>query len=309
MATTKNLVIDQGATFSANIQFLDTNKNPISLAGYSVRSKMRTSYDAANAAPFTAVITNEATGNINLSLTAANTSLLQYGRYVYDVEAYLANAVLRIVEGTVTVAPGVSGNSTSSLFTGPIPARVSDLTTANVVETTNLYFTNTRANAAIETYLPNYATVSNLNLKANITDLTYNTARPAFRIYGSNVNNSHNYSSNLNLKGISIIVDYDQSNCFNQTTGYFTAPITGLYQVSINVSAFSGLSQVAVLRNNSYTPGNIFGFWEAVTIGQITHYGETTMAKLYQGDQLSANILTGNITFDEADNWSVTFIG
>ena len=61
MATTKNLVIDQGATFSANIQFLDNIKNPISLAGYSVRSKMRTSYDAANAAtlptePMSAVI-------------------------------------------------------------------------------------------------------------------------------------------------------------------------------------------------------------------------------------------------------------
>jgi len=116
MATTKNLVIDQGATFSANIQFLDTSKNPISLAGYSVRSKMRTSYDASNAAILTANIVNATTGNVNLFLTAANTSLLPQGRYVYDVEAYSGNIVVRIVEGSITVMPGVSGDSTGSIL-------------------------------------------------------------------------------------------------------------------------------------------------------------------------------------------------
>ena len=116
MATTKNLVIDQGATFSANIQFLDTSKNPISLAGYSVRSKMRTSYDTANAAILTANVVNATTGNVNLFLTAANTSLLPQGRYVYDVEAYSGNTVVRIVEGSITVLPGVSGNSTGSIL-------------------------------------------------------------------------------------------------------------------------------------------------------------------------------------------------
>jgi hypothetical protein len=116
MATTKNLVIDQGATFSANIQFLDTSKNPISLAGYSVRSKMRTSYDTANAAILTANVVNATTGNVNLFLDSANTSLLPQGRYVYDVEAYAGNTVVRIVEGSITVMPGVSGNSTGSIL-------------------------------------------------------------------------------------------------------------------------------------------------------------------------------------------------
>ena len=116
MATNKNLVIDQGATFSANIQFLDTNKNPISLAGYSVRSKMRTSYDAANAATLIATVTNAANGNVNLFLQSANTSLLPQGRYVYDVEAYTGNTVIRIVEGAITVSPGVSGDHVGSIL-------------------------------------------------------------------------------------------------------------------------------------------------------------------------------------------------
>ena len=116
MASTKNLVIDQGATFSANIQYLDNSKNPISLAGYNVRSKIRTSYDSPNAVTLTATVTNASTGNVNLYLDAANTSLVHYGRYVYDVEAYSGNTVIRIQEGAITVTPGVSGNSVGTIL-------------------------------------------------------------------------------------------------------------------------------------------------------------------------------------------------
>jgi len=108
MAATKNLVIDQGATFSANIQYLDNSKNPISLAGYDINSQMRRSYYSANAVSLTANITNATTGNINLSLTATQTSNLVPVRYVYDVEANIGSTVLRIVEGIITVNPGVT---------------------------------------------------------------------------------------------------------------------------------------------------------------------------------------------------------
>jgi hypothetical protein len=108
MATTKNLVIDQGATFSANIQFLDNNKNPISLTGYSARSQMRRSYSSANATTFTANITNATTGNVSISLTSSQTANLIAGRYIYDIEANIADTIVRIVEGIVTVNPGVT---------------------------------------------------------------------------------------------------------------------------------------------------------------------------------------------------------
>jgi hypothetical protein len=108
MATTKNLVIDQGATFSANIQFLDNNKNPISLTGYSARSQMRRSYSSANATTFTANITNATTGNVSISLTSSQTANLIAGRYIYEIEANIADTIVRIVEGIVTVNPGVT---------------------------------------------------------------------------------------------------------------------------------------------------------------------------------------------------------
>jgi hypothetical protein len=138
MATTKNLVIDQGATFSANIQFLDNSKNPISLAGYSVRSKMRTSYDASNAAILTANVVNATTGNVNLFLTAANTSLLPHGRYVYDVEAYLGNTVVRVVEGSITVMPGVSGDSSGTILRQSISSLVNGASIVSLSANGNL---------------------------------------------------------------------------------------------------------------------------------------------------------------------------
>jgi len=108
MAATKNLVIDQGATFSANIQYLDNSKNPISLSGYDINSQMRRSYYSANAVSFTANITNASTGNINIALDSTQTANLIAGRYVYDVEANIGSTVLRIVEGIITVTPGVT---------------------------------------------------------------------------------------------------------------------------------------------------------------------------------------------------------
>lgn len=108
MAATKNLVIDQGATFSANIQYLDNSKNPISLSGYDINSQMRRSYYSSNAVSLTANIINATTGNVSLQLTASQTANLVPGRYVYDVEANIGSTILRISEGIITVTPGVT---------------------------------------------------------------------------------------------------------------------------------------------------------------------------------------------------------
>lgn len=107
MATTKNLNIDQGATFTTNVYYIDI-KTPTSLSGYSVRSKLKRSYYSANAISFTAAIIDAANGIVSLNLDSTVTTNLVAGRYVYDVEAYDANSVIRITEGLVTVNPGVT---------------------------------------------------------------------------------------------------------------------------------------------------------------------------------------------------------
>lgn len=110
MATIYNLNIDQGTTFIANLQYQDEDKQPIDIDGYQARGQMRRSYDSANAVTFSANVTNGAVGNVQISLSAADTANIKAGRYVYDVEAYEPNTgtVFRVVEGIVTVHPEVT---------------------------------------------------------------------------------------------------------------------------------------------------------------------------------------------------------
>ena len=108
MASTKNLVIDKGTTFTEYINYLDNNKNPISLQSYTIAGQMRRSFYTSNAITFSASIIDAANGNVSISLTASETANLKDGRYVYDVEATSNTTVKRIVEGLVTVYPGVT---------------------------------------------------------------------------------------------------------------------------------------------------------------------------------------------------------
>jgi len=108
MATKANLVIDQGATFSADLTMTDEYGNVLILNGYTANSQMRKWYTSTNAtATFTTTIDANA-GLITLSLTANQTSSITSGRYVYDVEINDGASVSRIVEGIVTVTPQVT---------------------------------------------------------------------------------------------------------------------------------------------------------------------------------------------------------
>lgn len=111
MAITKNLYIDQGATFSTNVQYIDIYKNPISLTGYIANCQIRKSYNSANAAAtLNAVIYDEIHGNITISLDYETTSNLSAGRYLYDVTATNTNtnSTVRVIEGIMTVNPSIT---------------------------------------------------------------------------------------------------------------------------------------------------------------------------------------------------------
>ena len=110
MATKANLVIDQGSTFSTDLNLTDDNGDALNLVGYTANSQIRKWYTSTNAsASFTTSI-NTSSGVITLSLTSAQTSNLVSGRYVYDVEINDTSSgeVSRIVEGIVTVTPQVT---------------------------------------------------------------------------------------------------------------------------------------------------------------------------------------------------------
>jgi hypothetical protein len=108
MITTKNLSLYKGSTFEENFNYLDTLKNPIDITAYEARSQMRRSYYTANSVVFTAEITDAANGQIKLSLSHDISANIADGRYVYDLEIYNANTVVRIFDGLVTVYPEVT---------------------------------------------------------------------------------------------------------------------------------------------------------------------------------------------------------
>ena len=107
MAIKANLFIDQGTDYQTTITLTDVDDNVVNLAGYTANAQLRKTYTSSNAVSFTVALT-EATGEVRLSLTDTQTSNIVAGRYVYDVLLTANTITTRIVEGIVTVTPGVT---------------------------------------------------------------------------------------------------------------------------------------------------------------------------------------------------------
>jgi hypothetical protein len=104
------LFMEQGADFNASIELDDVSGAAFNLVGFTATSQMRKSYFSSNAAATFSVSTGNspALGVVTLSLSAANTANIAYGRYVYDV--YVTNNTnrIRILEGIINVSPQVT---------------------------------------------------------------------------------------------------------------------------------------------------------------------------------------------------------
>ena len=110
MSIKANLVIDQGANYFSTILLTDVDGIALDLTGYTGAAQIRKEYTSSNAAAtFTVTITAE-DGQVDLSLTAAQTANLTAGEYLYDCELTQtsSNKVSRIVEGKVTVTPEIT---------------------------------------------------------------------------------------------------------------------------------------------------------------------------------------------------------
>jgi hypothetical protein len=71
---------------------------------------IRKTYQSTTATTFTSTFAaDRTTGQITISLTDAQTALLEDGRYVYDLVVTDNSGIkTRVVEGIATVTPGVS---------------------------------------------------------------------------------------------------------------------------------------------------------------------------------------------------------
>ena len=108
MATVANYAVDQGTTFSSQVNVGEG----FDLTGYTARGKIRKSYSASKYTEFTTSITafNDITKSdtVTITLTAAQTAALKAGRYVYDLEVIQGSVITRIMQGQIEVLPGVT---------------------------------------------------------------------------------------------------------------------------------------------------------------------------------------------------------
>ena len=110
MAIIANLYIDQGTDYSVTIDCTDSAGEVLDLTGYTAAAQMRKTYGSSSISATFATAINAAAGQVTLSLNDTQTTGLDSGRYVYDLNITKTSSseTTRVVEGQAILTPGVT---------------------------------------------------------------------------------------------------------------------------------------------------------------------------------------------------------
>lgn len=109
MAQISNIYIDQGCDFSITIDVTDAAGNVLDMTDYTAEAQIRKTYSSSSVTATFSTAINEVGGQVNVSLTSTQTSAIESGRYVYDVNITDASgSTSRVVEGQAIITPGVT---------------------------------------------------------------------------------------------------------------------------------------------------------------------------------------------------------
>ena len=110
-AATSNITIEQGATYRRQLTIKDSAGAALNLTGATFAGQIRESADSVEAvAAFVFAITSPATlGKVDMSLTSTVTAALPGNLDgVYDITLTQSGEVIRLLQGSVEVSPGVT---------------------------------------------------------------------------------------------------------------------------------------------------------------------------------------------------------
>jgi|TARA_B100001094_G_scaffold326730_1_gene383469 hypothetical protein len=109
MAIIANIFIDQGTDFSITVDVTDTAGGVLNMSGYTAAAQIRKTYGSSSVSSTFSTSIAESTGQVTLSLSDTQTSALDSGRYVYDLNVTSGGGqTTRVVEGQAIVTPGVT---------------------------------------------------------------------------------------------------------------------------------------------------------------------------------------------------------
>jgi hypothetical protein len=109
MAIIANLYIDQGTDFSITVDVTDSAGDILDLTGYTASAQIRKTYGSSNVSTTFSTSISELNGQVTLSLNDTQTTGLESGRYVYDLNITSGDGqTTRVIEGQAIVTPGVT---------------------------------------------------------------------------------------------------------------------------------------------------------------------------------------------------------
>lgn len=110
MAQFVELSMDQGTSFGVDITVINDDGSPRNLSNSTFTCSVRKSYYSSSATANLVITTADAAnGILYANATAAVTSNVRPGRYLFDIkERTSSNTISRLIEGIITVYPQVT---------------------------------------------------------------------------------------------------------------------------------------------------------------------------------------------------------